>query len=236
MPHVDAHTDEREYNLTPIQSETQSVSESLSPSYEASPASDLALLAPETVLEFWFGSGDSVALSYAERRKLWFGKDEGVDQQIRQLFSDTYDQAVAGHCKIWQSSPVGCLALILLLDQFPRNMFRGDAKAFATDTQALKITQRSLAQGFDRELHPVQRLFLYLPLEHSENRDHQAQAVTLFQALADEHQELNDTYVYALKHQAVIERFGRFPHRNEILGRPSTPEEIAFLEEPGSSF
>ena len=236
MPYIEAHTDEREYNLTPIQSETESIPESLSPYHETSSVSDPELSEQQRILEFWFGAPASPDSSYANRRKIWFGKDEAVDQQIHRLFGDTYKQVVAGDCKSWQTSPEGCLALILVLDQFPRNMFRGQVQAFETDAQALKITQRALAQAFDRELLPVQRLFLYLPLEHSENRDHQAQAVTLFQALADEHQEFNDTYVYALKHQSVIERFGRFPHRNEILGRPSTSEEIEFLKEPGSSF
>lgn len=236
MPHIDAHTDGREYNLTPIQSETESVSEPLSPRHETTLVSDPILSEQKKILEFWFGTPASPDSSYAERRKIWFGKDEAIDQQVHHLFSDIYTQVVAGNCKSWQTSPEGCLALILVLDQFPRNMFRGQAQAFETDAQALRITQRALAQAFDRELLPVQRLFLYLPLEHSENRDHQAQAVTLFQALADEHQEFNDTYVYALKHQSVIERFGRFPHRNEILDRPSTPEEIEFLKEIGSSF
>lgn len=226
--------------MTPIHSETDSAPEPPSSYYELSPVSDLGadliVLEQKKVLEFWFGTPDSPELTYAERKKLWFGKDEATDQRIYQLFINTYEQVIAGDYKIWQSSPDGCLALILVLDQFPRNMFRGQAKAFASDVQALKITQLALAQGFDRELLPVQRLFLYLPLEHSENRDHQAQAVTLFQALADEHEEFKDSHVYALKHQAVIERFGRFPHRNEIVGRSSTPEEIEFLKEPGSSF
>ena len=230
------HTDKREYNLTPIQSETQSVSESPSKHRDLSLVSELVLDEQRKILDFWFSSADGLASSYSERRRIWFGKDKLVDQDIHQRFSAIYSQAVAGDCKDWQTSPEGCLALILVLDQFPRNMFRGQPKAFESDPQALKITQRAIARGFDRELLPVQRLFLYLPLEHSENRDHQQQAVTLFQALADEHQEFNDTYVYALKHQSVIERFGRFPHRNEILGRPSTPEELEFLKEPGSSF
>ena len=114
-------------------------------------------------------------------------------------------------------------------------MFRGTPKAFATDRYALKITQRAIARGFDQKLPPIQRLFLYFPLEHSEDRNQQ-QSVTLFQALASDHQEFNDFYSFAIKHQAVIERFGRFPHRNAILERPNTPEEVKFLKQPGSSF
>ena len=241
------HIDRREQDLTPLQSETQPVSESLenhhdlplAPDLVSPEQSEISEVSPanqQEILDFWFGPADQLESSYDERRRVWFGKDEAVDQDIRDRFSSIYQQIVEGNCKDWQTSPEGCLALILVLDQFTRNMFRGQPQAFETDPQALKITQRALALGLDRELAPVQRLFLYLPLEHSENRDHQQQAVTLFQALADEHQEFNDTYVYALKHQAVIERFGRFPHRNEILGRPSTPEELEFLQQPGSSF
>ena len=241
------HIDKRAHNLTPIQSETQSVSKSLANHPDLPLVSDRvsadqqeavtsAPVEQQDILDFWFGAVNSPSDSYHERKRVWFGKDAAVDQDIHQRFSALYGQVLEGDYKAWQTSPEGCLSLILILDQFPRNMFRGQAQAFAADPQALKITQRAIALGFDRELSPVQRLFLYLPLEHSENRDHQQQAVTLFQALADEHQEFNDTYVYALKHQAVIERFGRFPHRNEILGRPSTPEEIEFLKQPGSSF
>lgn len=221
--------------MTPIQSETQSTTDTSSP--QEPPTGDpSAPSEQQAILDFWFGPPGNPDSSYAERRRMWFGKDEAVDTLIRQKFEEIYTKASSGDYKSWQSSSKGCLALAIVLDQFPRNMFRGNQKSFETDPQALKITQKALAQGFDRELLPVQRLFLYLPLEHSENRDHQQQAVTLFQALADEHQEFNDTYVYALKHQAVIERFGRFPHRNEILSRPSTPEELEFLQQPGSSF
>lgn len=223
--------------MTFIQSETEPLSD-LSPN-QPDHAEDPANKSKkqQEILTFWFGSPIAPDdLYYKERRKLWFGKSESVDQTILSQFRDIYESAKAGNCKAWQATPQGCLSLIVLLDQFPRNMFRGTPDAFATDHKALKVTQRAIAQGFDQELLPVQRMFIYLPLEHSENRDHQQQAVTLFQALADEHQELNDTYIYALKHQSVIERFGRFPHRNEILARSSTPEELEFLKQPGSSF
>ncbi|NET11176.1 MAG: DUF924 domain-containing protein [Merismopedia sp. SIO2A8] len=190
----------------------------------------------DAILTFWFCGVDGQVASYAERRAFWFNKSSATDEMIRQRFSRCYEEIVAGNYKPWQSTPEGCLALVIALDQFSRNMFRGHPKAFSTDQQALAITQRAIAQSFDQELLPVQRLFLYLPLEHSERRDHQQQAVALFQALADEHQELSDVHAYALKHQAVIERFGRFPHRNDILGRTNTPEEIEFLKQPGSSF
>lgn len=193
-------------------------------------------MAIRDVLTFWFGDEPYSAQSYANRRKLWFGKRSEVDQEIRDRFLDLYHQASAGILQEWTQTPQGCVALVLLLDQFPRNMFRDQPQAFATDAQALSITQRAIAQGFDQALSPVEQLFLYLPLEHSENLDHQHQCVALMEAVYQEHPELNDPFDYALRHQAVIERFGRFPHRNQILGRESTPEEIEFLSRRGSSF
>lgn len=188
------------------------------------------------VLTFWFGEEPYTAQSYASRRKLWFGKDPAVDQQIRDRFLDLYHQASAGLLQDWVQTPQGCVALVVLLDQFPRNMFRDQPQAFATDAQALSITQRAIAQGFDQPLSPAEQLFLYLPLEHSENLNHQRQCVALMEALCQDHPEFNDPFDYALRHQAVIERFGRFPHRNRILGRESTAEELEFLKQRGSSF
>jgi uncharacterized protein (DUF924 family) len=190
----------------------------------------------QDILHFWFGEEAYSAESYAERRKLWFGKNPAIDQEIRDRFLELYHQASAGVLQGWAESPQGCVALVVLLDQFPRNMFRDQPQAFATDAQALKVAQRAIAQGFDRNLSPVERIFLYLPLEHSENLDHQRQCVALMASVCKDHPELNDPYDYALRHQAVIERFGRFPHRNRILGRESTPEEVEFLKQRGSSF
>ncbi len=185
------------------------------------------------VLDFWFGQPELA--SYGKPRQVWFVKKPEFDLEMRTRFISDYEQAAAGNLDDWKNSPQSCLALILLLDQFPRNMFRGTPKAFATDWQALSTAQYAIAQAYDRELLPVQRWFVYLPLEHSENLEHQNQAVALFEQLRDD-PDSADTINYAIRHREVILRFGRFPHRNAILGRVSTPEEEAFLQQPGSSF
>jgi uncharacterized protein (DUF924 family) len=183
----------------------------------------------DEILDFWFAQGKEA--EYAQRRRVWFRKDPSFDQAIRTRFRTDYEQAAAGKLNDWQESAQGCLALILLLDQFPRNMFRGEAQSFATDDQALKVAQYAIAQGFDQKLPPIRRMFIYLPFEHSENVEHQHQAVQWMQQL-----QIEDVTAYAIKHRAVIERFGRFPHRNKILGRLNTAEEEEFLQQPGSSF
>lgn len=188
------------------------------------------------ILQFWFGEPNTEGSSYGQRRKLWFGKQPEFDTTIQHQFRSIYEQAARGELLDWQQSPLGCLALVILLDQFPRNMFRDSPRAFATDPQALQVAQQAIAQGFDRQLEPIQRIFIYLPFEHSETLEHQQQSVALCQQLYAEAPELEDILDYALRHQAVIERFRRFPHRNRILGRENTPEETAFLKQPGSSF
>jgi uncharacterized protein (DUF924 family) len=188
-----------------------------------------------TILRFWFGD-PQVDDSYQQRRKLWFRKRPQVDQEIRDRFQSLYDRAVAGEFSDWQRSPQGSLALLLLFDQFPRNMFRDSAQAFATDPLALAIAEAAIVQDFDQLLEPIRRIFVYLPLEHSENLDHQRRSVELFRQLHSQHPEFADILDYAIRHQQVIERFGRFPHRNQWLDRPSTPEEMEFLQQPGSSF
>ena len=185
------------------------------------------------ILDFWFGKPDEA--DYGKPRKVWFTKNPEFDQEVRSRFLIDYQQAAAGHLDDWKASPLGCLALIILLDQFPRNMFRGQPQTFATDPQALAYAQHTVAQGFDRELLPIQRCFVYLPFEHSENLAHQRQAIELFSTLKD-YPECASGVDYAHRHLKVIERFGRFPHRNEILGRETTPEEAEFLKQPGSSF
>jgi len=185
------------------------------------------------ILDFWFGKPDEA--DYGKPRKVWFTKNPEFDQEVRSRFLIDYQQAAAGHLDDWKASPLGCLALIILLDQFPRHMFRGQPQAFATDPQALAYAQHTVAQGFDKELLPIQRGFVYLPFEHSENLAHQRQAIELFSTLKD-YPECASGVDYAHRHLKVIERFGRFPHRNEILGRETTPEEAEFLKQPGSSF
>ncbi|MCY7272447.1 MAG: DUF924 domain-containing protein [Phormidesmis sp. CAN_BIN44] len=186
----------------------------------------------DKILTFWFGDVQDV--SRLKPRKAWFTKDLAFDETVRQ-FQPDYEQAASDHLDRWMDSPQGCLGLALLLDQFPRNLFRGQPRSFATDPKALSIAQHAIAQRFDQQLPTVQRQFLYFPLEHSENLEHQHQAVTLFHQFSDD-ADLRDTYDFALRHQAIIQRFGRFPHRNQILRRTSTPEEAKFLTQPDSSF
>ena len=185
------------------------------------------------ILEFWFGKPDGE--DYGKPRKAWFVKKDKFDEEVRSRFLQDYQQAAAGQLDYWQESPYSCLALIILLDQFPRNMFRDRPQAFATDAQALKFAQHVVVQGFDKKLLPVQRWFVYLPFEHSENLEHQRYCIELFSTLKDDPSS-GDTIDYAYRHLKVIERFGRFPHRNRILGRASTPEEAEFLKQRGSSF
>jgi uncharacterized protein (DUF924 family) len=187
----------------------------------------------QDLLDFWFGVPGSA--DYGRPRPFWFQSDRTCDETLRSRFFSHYEAARAGELQAWQEEPLSCLALILLLDQIPRSLFRGTAQAFATDAEALKIAQQTVEWGFDRALLPVQRWFIYLPLEHSENLEHQNRAVALFQQLQDDPHS-QGAIVYAQQHQAIIARFGRFPHRNTILGRHSTAEELAFLQEPGSSF
>lgn len=188
------------------------------------------------VLRFWFGDPDSKDTSYKQRRKLWFGKDPEFDRAVIERFRPLYNRAVAGMLDSWQTAPLTALALVIVFDQFPRNMFRGTPEAFATDNQALAVAKGAIELGFGQFMEPIQRIFLYLPLEHSENLEDQNEAVALYQILCDPNPELSDTLDSAVRHQAVIKQFGRFPHRNAILGRESTPEEVEFLQQPGSSF
>ncbi len=186
----------------------------------------------DRILNFWFGDLPEVA--QLKPRKAWFAKDAAFDEQVRK-FQPDYEQAAAGQLDRWTDSPQGCLGLALLLDQFPRHLFRGQPRSFATDAKALSVAQHAIAQTFDQQLPPIQRQFLYFPLEHSENLEHQRQSVKLFHQFSTD-LDLSDTYEFALRHQAIIQQFGRFPHRNQILGRTSTIEEAEFLKQPGSSF
>ena len=183
------------------------------------------------VLLFWFGEGEA----YGKRDKRWFVKDQAFDKLIRDRFLGLYEALAAGSCRDWLQRPDSCLARVLVLDQFPRNMFRGTPRAFATDAAALDAARHGLAQGFDRAMLPVERMFLYLPFEHSESLADQIEACRLMEPLRA-FAETADAYDYALRHRDIIERFGRFSHRNSILGRASTPEEIEFLKQPGSGF
>lgn len=183
------------------------------------------------LLAFWFGEGDD----HGKRRVEWFKKDAAFDDEIRNRFLTTYELAAAGRLDRWKENTHDCLALIVLLDQFPRNMFRGSPRAFAADALAREAARHALANGFDTGLKPVERQFIYLPLEHSESLPDQAQCLKLMRALAT-FDETREIHIWAEKHLVIIRRFGRFPHRNAALGRASTVEEIEFLKQPGSGF
>ncbi|MGP1394004.1 MAG: DUF924 family protein [Inquilinaceae bacterium] len=183
------------------------------------------MAADAEILKFWFEEAGEAA---------WFKKDAAFDDELRRRFLDTYHRAAAGNHDDWQRTPLGCVALCLVLDQLPRNLFRDSPQAFATDASARAVTRRALKDGFDRApgIDDHHRCFLYLPLEHSEDLDDQTLVVRLFRERTD-----NANYLdYAERHRVIIARFGRFPHRNAVLGRPSTEEERRFLEQPGSSF
>ena len=182
----------------------------------------------QEVLEFWFGSAGA-------RRREWFTKSDRFDREVRERFLNLHEDAAAGRLRGWEEAPRSLLALIIVLDQFPRNMFRGTARAFASDERALDAARHALARGYDRQLLPAERMFVYLPFEHSEALDDQLLSCELTRPLAA-FEETRDVYQYAERHYAIVARFGRFPHRNGALGRPSTPEEIEFLKEPGSGF
>ena len=171
------------------------------------------------VLDFWFGTGVD------ENREIWFKSTPVFDQEIKSRFGIELVIAVTGGHDDLAETAEGALALVILLDQFPRNLLRKKAEAFENDDRALQIAKAAIARGFDLELPPIRRRFLYLPFEHSENLQEQKRGVELFMALGDE-----DALKYMVEHHDVIARFGRFPHRNEVLGRKSTPEELEFLE------
>ncbi|MEA5571438.1 DUF924 family protein [Calothrix sp. UHCC 0171] len=185
------------------------------------------------ILDFWFGIPTEA--DYGKPRNVWFSKQAEFDSEIRSRFLVDYENAAQGLLNEWKNSPKSCLALILLLDQFPRNLFRDTPKAFATDWEALSTAKKAVARNFDRQLLPVQRWFIYLPFEHSENLADQHQAVKLFKSLSH-HPDSASAITYAIRHMEVIEQFGRFPHRNSILGRTSTGAETEFLTQAGSVF
>lgn len=186
------------------------------------------------VLDFWFLPPDQPG--HGQQRPEWFRKNEGFDAEIRQHFAAAVEAALSG--TPGDGTDQAELACILMLDQFTRNIFRGTTRAFAGDAQALKIAERLVAAGRDKNLSPWQRWFAYMPFEHSESLLDQERSVALFAGLRREtqHEAFDSAYDYALKHREVIARFGRFPHRNAILGRVSTAEETEFLKQPGSSF
>lgn len=184
------------------------------------------------VLSFWFGEPGSA--EYLRARDLWFTRSDATDRLIAERFGPVVDRALAGEHDDWAATPRGALALVVLLDQFTRNVFRGTPRAFAGDARALAIATRLVDTSRDMTLAPVERWFVYMPLEHSERLLDQYESVRLFERLAAD--GLDAPLDWARRHFEVVRRFGRFPHRNAILGRESTPEEIEFLKQPGSGF
>ncbi len=177
---------------------------------------------PEEVLRFWFEDTDP---------KAWWKSDPDFDEQIRRRFAPLHERANAGELFEWRVTPKGRLAEIIVLDQFSRNLYRNSARAFAQDVAALMLAQEAIAAGSHLALQPVERAFLLLPYMHSESRAIHVAAERLYCEFAPK-----DNYDFELRHKAIVDRFGRYPHRNAVLGRDSTPEELEFLGQPGSSF
>jgi uncharacterized protein (DUF924 family) len=198
---------------------------------------------PQDVVEFWFGTERIVPRELAQR---WFVKDPAFDAEIAQRFEPLIEEAASGALDGWLAEPQSALALVVVLDQFPRNIFRGQPRAFAHDDKALASTRVLIARGHDRLLTPHQRSVAYLPFQHCENREAQAEGLALYERLladvteAGEPPELIGAITSALdfarKHAELITRFGRFPHRNAILGRTSTGDELEYLMTPGAGF
>ena len=193
-----------------------------------------ATLIAQSILDFWFLPADTAG--YGLPRSIWFTKDPNFDEQIRAQFGNWVEQALAGTLTEWEATPNTALALILLLDQFTRNIYRNTPRAFAGDSRALLLAQNMVEAGMDRTLLTVQSSFVYLPFEHAEDSAMQARSVALFKRLQQETGAHMMDFDYALQHQKIIARFQRFPHRNAIFGRISTPEEQAFLAQPNSGF
>lgn len=196
---------------------------------------------PESVLGFWFGDDLDSPEAAAARRLLWFGGDPSFDDRIRERFAGLPSRALRGGLDSWRQGARSSLALVLVLDQLPRNLYRGTAQAFAYDLLARQVAEAALESGFDTELAALEATFLYLPLEHSEDLESQERCVSLFRSLlerapVDQRSQFELSLSYAVRHREVIRRFGRFPHRNAILGRPSTSDELSYLHSGGETF
>ncbi|MET0691297.1 MAG: DUF924 family protein [Candidatus Binatia bacterium] len=195
----------------------------------------------ECILDFWFGTHLDDAVIAKEQAELWWSKNRETDDKISRRFEASVRAAAAGELNAWRATARGRLAFIILTDQFPRNIYRDTARAFSCDSKALTWCLEGLHGRSDRELRPIERVFFYLPLEHAESREHQAKSVEcLTELVASVPMEQRSTFEeylnFAMRHRDIIDRFGRFPHRNNILGRESTAEELAFLTERGSGF
>lgn len=188
----------------------------------------------QQVLDFWFLPPGHP--QYLRARVEWFEKNPGFDRDIRENFGELVEEAVAGGLTSWHAEPRGALARLLLLDQFTRNIWRDTARAFAGDKQAVTLALQLIAQGSDQALEAIERQFVYLPLMHAEDLALQEQCVALYRSLAQQHPSLAGSLDFAIRHRDIIERFGRFPHRNRQLERQSSAEEAEFLTQPGSGF
>ena len=191
-----------------------------------------------TILSFWFGELSSMGLPSKQIANRWWQADPGFDDQIREEFAEDVLQASYGKYNSWQTTAQGTLALIILLDQFSRNIFRGTQAAYQNDTLALAVASQGVDKSYDQQLKPIERIFFYMPFEHSEILSDQERSVSLMQSLVAElpmslKKDFEDYVLYAIKHKEVIEKFGRFPHRNEILNRRSTEEEKSHLRKYG---
>ncbi len=196
----------------------------------------------EDILTFWFGNYDRTDWIIPEgRTKLWFGKDEVIDSSINKRYGPLLIELGNGKLEHWKKSTRGLLALIILTDQFPRNIYRESSQAFAYDSYSLSFAEKLLSTGKIDQLHPIEKVFVYLPFEHAESANLQHLSVMCYENLLktspERHQSSYQGFLsYAIKHRDIVVRFGRFPHRNRLLDRLSTPEEEKFLQQPGSSF
>ena len=195
----------------------------------------------ENIHRFWFGVLKAPADLPREKLTFWFMKNESLDNYIRDAYLSILEDATSGQFEDWKKTPRGYLCLILVLDQFPRHIYRNKPESFSNDPQALQLVLDGLEQGIDHNLYPIERTFFYMPMQHSEDLSVQEQSVELYAQLVEDVHEIvkpffQEFHKYAKMHLDVIKEFGRFPHRNAILDRESTPEEVAFLKKPGSSF
>lgn len=193
----------------------------------------------DDILKFWFGRVEETIVPSEHRARVWFAEDEATDQEIKNLFLEDLNRAVEGQYCEWENVPRGQLALILLFDQFSRHLFRNNIQAYAADSEALRICIDGIRQQNDHELSLIERVFYYFPLLHSENLSYQEQAIRAYQILSElafsETRVIYDSFLkFAHHHYSIIERFGRFPQRNLILGRESREEEIVYLKEIGA--
>ena len=189
---------------------------------------DIKNVTADAVLDFWFNETD---------RQNWFERSDAFDLIIRDRFADAVETARAGGFSSWCDTPRGCLAVIILIDQFSRNIYRDSPRAWSADDVSLSCAHEAIARSFDAVLGFDERTFLYMPLMHSEKLADQEQCVDLFRGLAADRGDADDVSLdFAVRHRDIVARFGRFPHRNETLGRESTPEEVEFLKEPNSAF